>query len=103
MAKSTGVRYRVPRAEGTCVMPGRIAGIALALLLISSNVARAACAWVLWQELTIAAADSQGLTSTWEVIEASESKEACTRRAALTTKAGADYMKSSNDSAPRPD
>lgn len=70
-------------------------------LLVFTTSAHAECAWVLWQELTISSKGSMG--SSWELIEAMQSRDACVPRAAAQTKARADYMKVSNSDAPRPD
>jgi len=70
-------------------------------LLGAPTSALAECAWVLWQEHRISA--SGGLSSTWEIGEALQTRDACASRAALATKTRAEYMKTSNASAPRPD
>jgi hypothetical protein len=93
--------HKSTERKGDSLMPKLIGVLIFGLVLAAPNLGEAACAWVLWQELTIAA--SGGISSSWEIMESTESKDACAPRAALATKVRADYMKSSNASAPRPD
>ena len=76
-------------------------GGALALVLTSVLSVEATCAWVLWQEIGISA--DGDVSREWQIIEAVETRDACTRRAAFETQARADYARSSNATAPNPD